>query len=104
MGQLVSVVKQSTAKNGIIRYETNRSLTGSGHETYVAGREIVSDRAPDELAKRLFAMGDGQQVQAIHIFSNIVTVELAPHGSADGIETLIRDLYTHYLPGVTPSL
>jgi hypothetical protein len=104
MGQLVSVTKHQTATRGVLRFETNRALTGTGHESYASSCRIEGNRPPDELARRLFAMGDGEQVGGVHIFSNIITVELAPHGADLGIEDIIRDLYTHYLPGVTPSL
>jgi hypothetical protein len=34
MGMLISVVEKPSAKHGIVRFETNRALTGMAHERY----------------------------------------------------------------------
>ncbi len=100
MGQPISVVRKPSPSPGLVRFEINRTLTGMGHERYRSAEEAVGDRPPDELARRLFARGGIRQV---HVFSNVITVELEPGTEADGIEDLIRELYIHYRPGVTPS-
>ncbi len=100
MGQPITVVRKPSSKPGVARFEINRSLTGMGHERYRSAAEANTERPPDELARRLFARGG---VEAIHIHSNVVTVELGPDGAAEGFEDVIRELYTHYRPGVTPS-
>lgn len=101
MGQPITVVRKPSSKPRLARFEINRTLTGTGHERYVAGGEISGDRPPDELARRLFAAGG---VRGIHIHSNIITIELEPGAKTDGFEDVIRELYIHYRPGVTPSV
>lgn len=96
MGQPVTLLRTSSPRTGVVRFELNRSLTGMGHERYEAGDEIIGDRPPDVLARRLLGTG---KVAAVHIYQQMVTVEL---GEADdsGIEEVIRDLYAYYVPGV----
>lgn len=99
MGQSITVTQKPTATPGVLRFETNRSLTGMGHEHYSRGEGIPGHRPPDELARRLFERGG---VDAIHVYSNIITVDLAKGGEgADMLET-IHDLFIHYRPGVFP--
>lgn len=97
MGQLVTVIEKPSTNGGVVRYEINRTLTGMGHERYLPGEEIIGDRPPDELARRLFARGE---IDGIHINSNVITVNLARGADSDGILDIIQDLYTHYRPGV----
>ena len=103
MGQPINVVRKPSSKPDLVRVEINRTLTGTGHERYSAGSEVSGDRPPDELARRLFERGG---VRSVHIHSNLITVELDAGGKADaaGFEDIIRELYIHYRPGVTPSV
>jgi len=96
MGQPVTLIKTTSPRAGIVRFELNRSLTGMGHERYTAGVEIVADRPADRLAKRLFDVGG---VEAIHIYGSMVTVELSSTEQGD-LEEVVRGLYTYYVPGV----
>ncbi len=100
MGQPISVVRKPSQTPDVIRFEINRSLTGMGHERYAAAADVAGDRPPDELARRLFERGG---VRSVHIYSNVITVELEPGAKADGFEDVIRELYIHYRPGVAPS-
>ncbi len=97
MGQPVSVIEKHAKRGGIIRYELNRVLTGTGHEIYRVGDVIDGDRPPDELARRLFAHGG---VDTVSINASVVTVDLSKGGSADGLKQIVEDLYTYYRPGV----
>jgi hypothetical protein len=101
MGQPINVVRKPSSKSGVVRFEINRTLTGTGHERYRSGGEISGERPPDELARRLIATGG---VTGVHIHSNVITVELAPGAATEGFEDIIRELYIHYRPGVTPSV
>jgi hypothetical protein len=101
MGQPITVVQKPTSRPGVLRYELNRSLTGMGHEHYHSLADAAGDRPPDVLAHLLFEQGG---VQAVHVYSNEVTVELAPDATGDGFAELIHDLFIHYRPGVTPSI
>jgi hypothetical protein len=97
MGQPVTVIEKHARRGGLVRYELNRSLTGTGHETYRADDVIVGDRPADVLARRLFAHGG---VDAVSINSSVVTVDVAKGGETAGIKEIIEDLYTYYRPGV----
>ena len=97
MGQPVTVVERATSRPGVIRYEINQSITNTGHEHYSVGREVAGERPVDELARRLFDRGG---IDAIHVNSNIITVDLAKGGTRDGIDDLIANLFIYYGPGV----
>lgn len=97
MGQPVTVVEKPSANPGVVRFEINRSITGMGHERYTSGDDALSDRPPDELARRLFAHGN---VDRLHINSNVITVELLRGHTTEGIREIVEDLFTYYRPGV----
>ena len=97
MGQEITVVEKPSATPGVVRFETNRSITGMGHERYQRGQQVDGDRPPDELARRLFATGS---VDGVHIYSNVITVDLARGARTDGLRDLIHELFVFYRPGV----
>lgn len=97
MGEPVTVVQSATANPSRIRFETNRSFTGMGHERYRAGEQIIGDRPPDRIARTLLDTG---KVSEVHVYQQTITVTLAPGQSADGLGELIENLYIHYRPGV----
>ncbi len=97
MGQLITVSRKQSIRPDVAIFELNRSLTGMGHERYKSPADIVRARPVDELAKRLFEAGG---IEGVHIYSNMVTVDLAPGATADGMEDIIRDLFTYYREGV----
>ena len=101
MGQPITVSQKPTSTPGVVRFELNRSLTGMDHERYRSIDDAGGDRPPDKLARLLFERGD---VDAVHIYSNEVTVDLADGASPDGMVELITSLFTHYREGVTPSI
>src|SRR5688500_8500268 len=95
MGQPIAVVRKPSTRKGIVRFEINRSLTGMGNERYRSAAEAVGPRPPDELARRLFAAG-GDAIAAIHVYSNIITIELRDGTDASvttGFEDVIASLY-----------
>ena len=96
MGQLVTVLEKESNRPGIVRYVLNRALTGMGHERFTADQEILGDRPPDELARRLLATGN---IEGVSINGNVVTVQLSRNDSS-GLKEIIEDLYTYYVPGV----
>lgn len=101
MGMLINVTEKPSARHGVVRFETNRALTGMAHERYLAGDVVDGDRPPDLVARALLAHGGAQ---AVHIHGNQIVVELAPGGSTDGMAKEIEDLFIHYRPGVVPSI
>jgi hypothetical protein len=64
-----------------------------GHERYLAGQEIEGNRPPDELARRLLVHGG---VQAVHMYDNMITVDLEKGATGDGLIDVIRDLFRFY--------
>jgi len=93
MGQMINVVERPSPRPGIVRFETNRALSGTGHDRYVAGQVIDDDRPVDEIARRIFARGG---VQAVHVNGSVITVDLEKGHDATGIADIIRGLYTFY--------
>ncbi len=99
MGQPVAVVEKQSATPGIVRFELNRSVTGQGHDHYASRDEAVGSRPSTELARRLFDTG---KVAGVHMFSNIVTVDLRKGFSTDGLRHIVEDLYLYYYEGFVP--
>ena len=98
MGQPITVVEKPSSRTGVVRYETNRALTGMGHERYRAGDEILGAAPADELARRLFARGG---IAGVHGNGNGVTVELTEaEAEAEGIDEVIASLYLYWVEGV----
>ena len=46
MGQLVAVTEKPSPRPGVIRFETNRSLTGMGHERFTSMSDAVGRGRP----------------------------------------------------------
>ena len=99
MGQLVAVTEKPTASPGVARFELNRALTGMGHEHYGSAGEAFGPQPAAELARRLFGTG---QVVAVHVYSNIVTVDLAKGATTTGLADVVRNLYRYWHPGMQP--
>ena len=97
MGQPITVVEKPSSNPGVVRFEINRSITGMGHERYGSAEDAITDRPPDELARRLFARGG---IDRVHINSNVITLDLHKGASTDGIGELIEELFIYYGPGV----
>jgi hypothetical protein len=101
MGMLITVTEKPSARHGIVRFETNRALTGMAHERYSAGAVVDGNRPPDLVAQALFDRGG---VSAVHVHGNQIIVELAAGGTTEGMAKDIEDLFIHYRPGVMPSI
>ena len=103
MGQPVVVTEKPSRRPGVVRYEANRSLTGMGHERYEAGDRSAhlqqGATSTAELARRLFATG---QVAGVHVYQNMITVDLEKGSSAEGLADIVRDLYQYWKPGMAP--
>jgi hypothetical protein len=93
MGQPINVVEKPSSNPGLARFETNRSLTGMGHERYSSVDDILADRPVDELARRLFESGGVTQV---HANGSMVTVHLAEGWTGTQLLDVIRGLYIFY--------
>ncbi len=94
MGQPIEVAEKPSRSNpGVVRFETNRALTGMGHERYPTRESATGVRPPDELARRLFDHGG---VAGVHINGNIITVDLVKGYGSEGMQQIIEDLYLYY--------
>ncbi len=98
MGQPVTFIATSSPREGIVRFELNRSLTGMGHVRYESGDEITATDPAATLAARVFASSSA--VNSVHVFGSMVTVQLDSTDSLDHFGEVIKGLYTYYLPGV----
>jgi hypothetical protein len=99
MGQPVVVVQKPTGRSGLVRYEANRSFTGMGHERFTDPEAAHGPRPAAVLVRRLFETG---KVDAVHVYSNVVTVEVKKGFTADGLAEVIENLYIYYTPGFVP--
>ena len=99
MGQLVGVVEKNSSTPGLVRYELNRNLTGSGHERFASAGDAVGPRPSAELARRLFDTG---RVAGVHVYMNMITVDLQKGFTSDGLAEVVRDLYQYWKPGMAP--
>lgn len=99
MGQPVAITRRPSSTPGIVRFESNRTLTGMGHEVFRCADDARGPRPAAELARRLFATGE---VGAVHVFSNMITVDLAKGSLGESLDAVVRDLYQYWKPGMTP--
>jgi len=83
----------------MVRFEANRSFTGMGHERFASLDQAKGSRPAAVVAQRMFATG---QVSAVHVYGNVITVELAKGAGAQGLEQVVRDLYQYWKPGMEP--
>jgi hypothetical protein len=99
MGQLVGVVEKPSATPGVVRFELNRALTGMGHERFNSIADAYGPTPAAALARQLFATG---KVDAVHVYSNIVTVDLRKGFDSSGLAEIVREMYRYWKPGVEP--
>jgi hypothetical protein len=99
MGQMVAVTEKPSSTRGVVRFELNRSLSGMGHEHFASVVDAFGDSPSDEVARRLFATG---QVGAVHVYANMITVDLLKGATSDGLADIVREMYQYWKPGVEP--
>jgi hypothetical protein len=99
MGQLVAVTEKPSSTRGVVRFEINRSLSGMGHEHFASAEEAYANTPSAELARRMFATG---QVGAVHVYANIITVDIQKGYDSTGLADLVREMYQYWKPGVEP--
>lgn len=99
MGQPVTVIEKPSAHPGVVRFETNRPLTGMGHETFrsLADVEAAADKPATQVARVLFEKGG---VTGVHVNGNVITAHLDRTDSAAGLKELIEELFIYYREGV----
>lgn len=99
MGQLVGVVEKPSSAPGVVRFELNRSLTGMGHERFESVLDAAGHTPAAGLARELFATG---RVGAVHVYGNMVTVDLQKGYDSEGLTDVVREMYRYWKPGVEP--
>lgn len=97
MGQQIAVVERPSSNPGVVRFEANRTLTGMGHEVFRSLADAVGPRPAAVLARTLLSSG---KVTAVHMFSNMITVDLAKASDSAGLGDMVRDLYQYWKPGM----
>jgi hypothetical protein len=97
MGQQVAVTEKPSPRPGVVRFETNRSLTGMGHEHFKSLADAVGPRPAAALARQLLSTG---QVASVYMYGNIVSVDVATGASADGLGDVVRNMYQYWKPGM----
>jgi len=99
MGQMVGVVERKSTMPGVVRFELNRSLSGMGHERFASVVDAIGPTPSASLARQLFATG---KVDSVHVYSNIVTVDVAKGFDSAGLADIVREMYRYWKPGVEP--
>ena len=99
MGQLVAVEQKAGGASTIVRFETNRSLTGMGHERFISAAEAKGPRPAAVIARRFFEAG---HVSWVHVYGNCITASLEAGASQASLNEIVRDLYQYWKPGRVP--
>lgn len=97
MGQQVAVTERPSPRPGVLRFETNRSLTGMGHEHFKSMTDAVGSRPAAALARQLLSTG---KVDSVYIYGNIISVDVSKGVSADGLGDVVRNMYQYWKPGM----
>ena len=101
MGQQVAVIERPSTQPGVVRFETNRSLTGMGHERFVSVLEATGPRPAAMIARQLLSTG---KVDSVHVYGNVVTVEITRGYNSAGLADVVRDMYQYWKPGMQPQV
>lgn len=97
MGQQIGVIEKASSNPGIVRFEANRNLTGMGHEVFHTAADAIGPRPAAALARNLLSTG---QVAVVHVYGNMITLDLVRGASSAGLGDVIRDLYQYWKPGM----
>ncbi len=97
MGQQVAVTEKPSPRPGLLRLETNRSLTGMGHERFTSMHDAVGPRPAAMLARRLLSTG---KVDSVYMYGNIISVDIAKGFTGDGLADVVRNMYQFWKPGM----
>lgn len=97
MGQLVGVREKASATPGVVRFELNRVLSGMGHERFHSVLEADGSTPSSAIAHSLLSTG---QVDGVHVYQNVITVDLVKGFNSDGLGDLITEMYRYWKPGV----
>lgn len=100
MGQLITVSRRDGVRPEVKHFSLNRSLTGMQTLRYRSTEEVAGLKPPDDLARRLFAIGG---IESVTVYSSVVTVS-APawhwEDIAERVTEEIANLFIYYGEGV----
>lgn len=99
MGQPIVVRELPSSTPGVVRFDTNRNFTGMSRESYGSVDDVLAERPPDVLARRLFEQGG---VEHISIYGGMVTIKTSRPDAVGEYQQVIEGLYLFYLPGDPP--
>lgn len=99
MGQPVAVTEKQSRTPGVVRFEANRSFNGMGHERFSSPADAYQDTPSAAIARRLFATG---KVDGVHVYSNMVTVDIRKGFDSAGLANELVELYQYWKPGMQP--
>jgi hypothetical protein len=97
MGQQVAVEEKASPRPGLLRLETNRSITGMGHERFTSMLDAVGPRPAAALARQLLSTG---KVDSVHMYGNIISVDISKGFNGDGLADVVRNMYQYWKPGM----
>lgn len=80
----------------MVRFETNRNFTGMGHESFSSMEQAVGNRPVHVIARLLLGTG---KVDRVHIYNNIVGIDVAKGYDDSGFADLIANMYEYWVPG-----
>ena len=95
MGQQVAVTPLPS-RPGVLRFEANRNFTGMGHENFTSVDQARGDRPAALMARRLLETGE---VDGVHVYGNIISIDLAGGFTGDGLDQVVADMYQFWTPG-----
>lgn len=95
MGQQVAVTRLP-AGPGMVRFEANRNFTGMGHESFTSASQATGSKPAALVARRLLATGG---VQGVHVYGNIISINLAPGADGSGLDDVVANMYQYWTPG-----
>ena len=97
MGQQVSVVEKPSPHPGVMRFETNRNLTGMGHERFRSIADAVGPRPAAALARQLLSTGKVDSVLRVRQHHHRRRLQGLPTA---GLGDVVRNLYQYWKPGM----
>src|SRR5918996_6090893 len=101
MGQPITVTSRPGVRPEVMLFELNRSLTGMQTDRYRSVEDATGNKPPDELARRLFALG----VTGVTVYSSSVVVTAPAERWAElrpQVEDTITKLFIFYREGASP--
>ena len=68
-----------------------------GHERFASMSDAIGPRPAAALARQLLSTG---KVDSVHIYGNIVSVDIAKGFTGDGLADVVRNMYQYWKPGM----